>query len=190
MSGYTHVCGNCGAQMEVHSRYAGRTLKCTSCRTEFVAEMPEGDFESEAAVPVRSEPTPEKSPKRFLPLLLLLIPLVGFVSWLTRDDGPPETVFRDQRAVGEVASLDTGNSRPVMVALDQESVGALVDMRTGAIQLGVSSLMTQQDRYLELEEGTKVRVLAYANEDREAQVRIMDGPWADKTVWVPKRWLR
>ena len=33
-------------------------------------------------------------------------------------------------------------------------------------------------------------VLAYANEDREAKVRIIDGPWADKTVWVPKRWLR
>ncbi len=190
MSGYTHSCGQCGAQMEVHSRYAGRTLKCTTCRTEFIAEMPEGDF---ATAPTRPEPSigsDRKSPRRFLPLLLLLIPLVGFVSWLTRDDGSPETAFREQHAVGEVASLDTGTDRPVLVALDQEAVGALVDMRTGSIQLGVSSLMTKDERYLECEAGTKARILIFANEDREARVELLDGPWKGEKVWVPRRWLR
>jgi hypothetical protein len=50
--------------------------------------------------------------------------------------------------------------------------------------------MTNQDKYLELEAGTKVRVLAYANEDREAKVRILDGPSANQDVWLPRRWLR
>ncbi len=190
MSGYTHTCGNCGAQMEVHSRYVGRTLKCTSCRTEFIVEMPEGDFAPEPSAPEPSIRVAEKSPRRFLPLLLLLIPLVGFVSWLTRDDGPPETAFREQRAVGEVATLDTGTTRPVLVALDQEAVGALVDMRTGSIQLGVSSLMTKDESYLECEAGTRARILIFANEDREARVQLLDGPWKDEKVWVPRRWLR
>jgi hypothetical protein len=120
----------------------------------------------------------------------VLVPILAAVLWLARDDETPQTAFREGHAVGDVAALDTGTTRPVLVALDQESVGALVDMRTGAIQLGVSSLMSNQDRYLELEAGTTVRILAYANEDREARVRILDGPSKDQIVWVPRRWLR
>ena len=191
MSAYVHTCEKCGAQMQVNDRYFGRTLKCTTCRTEFVAESPEGDSSEPAPVPVRPAPATEKSAKRFLPLLLLLIPLAGFLAWLGGgEDEAPDSAFRESHAVGDVASLDTGTTRPVLAALDHDSVGALVDMRTGAIQLGVSSLMTNQDKYLELEAGTKVRVLAYANEDREAKVRVMDGPSANRDVWVPRRWLR
>lgn len=191
MSAYVHTCEKCGAQMQVHDRYAGRTLKCTTCRTEFVAGGPDGGADVDTYVPPRSPQAPEKSAKRFLPLLLLLIPLAGFLFWMGGDDeSVPDTAFREGHAVGEIASLDTGTTRPVMVALDHESVAALVDMRTGAIQIGVSSLMTDQDKYLELEAGTKVRVLAYANEDREAKVRILDGPSANQDVWVPRRWLR
>jgi len=190
MPAYFHTCEKCGAQMQVHDRYAGRTLKCTTCRTEFVAGGPEGGADVDTYVPVRSGQVPEKSARRFLPLLLLLIPLAGFLVWMGGDDDTPDTAFREGYAVGEVAAVDTGTTRPVMVALDHESVGALVDMRTGAIQLGVSSLMTNQDKYLELEAGTKVRVLAYANEDREAKVRILDGPSANQDVWLPRRWLR
>jgi hypothetical protein len=190
MSSFVHTCDKCGTQMQVHERYFGRTLKCTKCRTEFVAEMREEDLAAPPPAAVAREPAREKQGKPWLLMLLLLIPVIGFVFWLVRDEGPPETSFRDQHAVGDVAELDTGTTRPVLVALDQESVGALVDMRTGAIQLGVSSLMTNTDRYLEVEAGTKARVLAYANEDREAKVRIVDGPSAGKDVWVPRRWLR
>ncbi len=38
MAGYTHTCSNCGTEMSVHERYLGRTLRCTGCRTEFVAD--------------------------------------------------------------------------------------------------------------------------------------------------------
>lgn len=192
MASFLHTCSSCGAQMQVHERYLGQTLKCTTCRVEFVAEMPaEGlrEVAPTAAAPrsaaIRSEP----DGRRFL-LLLLVVPILGALFWFTRGEEAPQTTFRDGYAVGEVASLDTGTSRPVLVALDQASVGALVDMRTGAIQLGVSSLMTNQDRYLELDAGTRVRVLAYANEDREAKVRVLEGPSTEQVVWVPRRWLR
>ncbi len=191
MSAYVHTCDQCGAQMQVNDRYFGRTLKCTTCRKEFVAESPEGGAEVDTYVPVSSEPLPEKSARRFLPLLLLLIPLAGFLAWMGGgDDDVADSAFREGHAVGDAASVDTGTTRPVLVALDHESVGALVDMRTGAIQLGISSLINNQDKYLELEAGTEVRVLAFANEDREAKVRILDGPSANQDVWVPRRWLR
>jgi hypothetical protein len=191
MASFVHTCDRCGAQMQVHERYIGHMLKCTSCRAEFEAVVPpRGLGPAAPAVPAPRPAAPERSVLRFWPALLLLIPLLGFVAWLNRDEAPPETAFRDQHAVGDVAALDTGTTRPVLVALDREAVAALVDMRTGTIQLGVSALMSNQERYLELEAGTRVRVLAYANEDREAKVRVLDGPAAEQEVWVPRRWLR
>jgi hypothetical protein len=177
--------------MQVNDRYFGRTLKCTTCRKEFVAEGPEDGAEADTFEPPRSAPEKEKSAKRFLPLLLLLIPLAGFLAWMGGgDDGVADSAFREGHAVGDRVSVDTGTTRPVLVALDHESVGALVDMRTGAIQVGITSIMNNQDKYLELEAGTKVLVLAFANEDREAKVRIIEGPSSNQEVWVPRRWLR
>jgi predicted RNA-binding Zn-ribbon protein involved in translation (DUF1610 family) len=37
MASYLHTCSSCGVEMTVHDRYYGRTLRCTGCRTEFVA---------------------------------------------------------------------------------------------------------------------------------------------------------
>jgi predicted RNA-binding Zn-ribbon protein involved in translation (DUF1610 family) len=38
MASYLHTCPSCGVEMTVHDRYYGRTLRCTGCRTEFVAD--------------------------------------------------------------------------------------------------------------------------------------------------------
>ncbi len=192
MPGYIHTCSKCGAHMQVHERYLGRTLKCTSCRTEFLAEMPEGVDLEEAAAPLPAETEAKKSPTRFLPWLLLLIPLVGFVWWLGQDqsEGVAETVFRAPRAVGENATLDTGGGRPVLVALDYDSVGALVDMQQGALEVGVASLMDDNNRFLEMEVGSRIRVLEFADKSRVARVRILAGPWEGRIVWVPARWIR
>lgn len=192
MPGYIHTCEKCGAHMQVHERYLGRTLKCTSCRTEFLAEVPEGVDLEEAAGPLPGEPEARKSPTRFLPWLLLLIPLAVFVWWLGQDqsEGVAKTVFRASRAVGENASLDTGSGRPVLVALDYESVGALVDMQQGALEVGVASLMDDDNRFLELDAGSRIRVIEYADKSRVARVRILAGPWEGRIVWVPARWIR
>ncbi len=191
MASFVHTCDKCGARMQVHERYFGRTLKCTGCRTEFVAEMREEDLAPPpaAAAPARA-PARERKGRPWFLLALLVIPIVGLVMFLNRSEGPPDTAFREQHAVGDVAALDTGTTRPVLVALDRESVAALVDMRTGAVQLGISGLMSNSERYLEVEAGTRARILAYANEDREAKVRLIEGPSADQEVWVPRRWLR
>ena len=191
MPGYIHTCGNCGSHMQIHERYLGRTLKCTSCRTEFEAEMPEGAIPEEPVLPTVDEKS-KPGGKRFLPWLLVLVPVVAVIWWLGQDhsEGVGKTVFRTERGVGFNATLDTGLDRPVLVALDQESVGALVDMQSGAIQVGVTSLMNNDDRFLEIEAGTRIRVLGYANNSREARVRILEGPWDSRIVWVPARWIR
>lgn len=192
MAGYVHVCEQCGSQMQVHERYVGRTLKCTSCRTEFTAEMPpEGAPEPPAAVeaPVVEE---QKRANLWLVAIVLLIPLAGFIWWLGQDqsEGPASAVFGDRKAVGELAALRVAGDQPVLVALDQQSVGALVDMRDGAVQIGVGSLMKDDGRFLTVSPGTRVRVLEYANGDREARIRIVEGEWVSRIVWVPARWVK
>ncbi len=54
MPGYIHTCEKCGSHMQVHERYLGRSLRCTSCRTEFLAMLP-ADAQLAEAVPVEIE---------------------------------------------------------------------------------------------------------------------------------------
>jgi hypothetical protein len=76
-----------------------------------------------------------------------------------------------------------------MVAFDHESVGALQTLGQGNVQINVGALM-DQDRYMELPSGTNIRILEYANKGKEARIRILEGPWQSKVVWVPTRWIR
>ena len=192
MSGYIHTCANCGAHMQVHERYLGRTLKCTSCRTEFEATMPEDAAPEETPLPDLPEEMKKPGASRFLPwLLLLLVPIAALVWFLGQDqsEGPAATVFREERSVGENATVDTGMGRPVLVALDHEAVGALHTMAQSSVKINVGALM-EQDKYLELPAGTSVRVLEYASKGREARIRILEGPWQSRIVWIPSRWIR
>ena len=192
MPGYIHTCGNCGAHMQVHERYLGRTLKCTSCRTEFEAALPEGVVDEEPSLPTPSGGEETSAVRRMLPwLLLLAIPVVALIWFLGQDqsEGPAQGVFREQRAVGENATVDTGAGRPVLVALDHDAVAALQTLGQGSVQINVGSLM-DQDHYIELPAGTPVRVLEYADKGHTARIRILEGPWQSRVVWIPTRWIR
>jgi len=192
MPGYIHTCGKCGAHMQVHERYLGRTLKCTSCRTEFEAVLPEGAIADEPVLPTLENEEAQTGAKRFIPwLLLALIPVVALLWFLGQDqsEGPASAVFREARSVGENATVDTGLGRPVLAALDHEAVAALQTIGQGNVQINVGALM-DQDRYIELPPGTSVRILEYANKGREARIRILEGPWQSKVVWIPTRWIR
>jgi len=56
MASYLHTCATCGAEMTVHDRYYGRRLRCTRCRTEFVADpaAPAGPSAAERVPPAAS----------------------------------------------------------------------------------------------------------------------------------------
>lgn len=190
MPGYIHTCGNCGAHMQVHERYLGRTLKCTSCRTEFEAVLPEGAVIDEPVLQVVDE-QPKPGGGRLFLWLLLLVPVAALIWFLGQDqsEGPAKTIFREHHAVATNAAVDTGSGRPVMVALDHEAVGALLTLGQGSIEINVGSLM-DQDRYLELPAGTGVRILEYADKGRTARIRILEGPWQSRIVWIPTQWIR
>ena len=192
MPGYIHTCGNCGAHMQVHERYLGRTLRCTSCRTEFEAVLPEDAITDEPELPPVDRGEAEPGLRRFIPwLLLLLVPLVGLIWFLGQDqsEGPASAVFRGQPSTGGNATVDSGAGRPVLVALEHEAVGALVTIGQSQVQINVGALM-DQDKYIELPSGTSVRVLEYADNDSTARIRILEGPWQSRIVWVPARWVR
>lgn len=192
MSGYIHTCDKCGAHMQVHERYLGRTLKCTSCRTEFEAVLPEGALTEEPRLPEPEGAPSKPSATRFVPwILLLLIPVIGLAWFLGQDqsEGPAETMFRDQRSVGENATVDAGSGRPVLVALEYEAVAALLTLGQGNVQVNVGALM-DQEKYIELPSNTNVRVLEYADKGRVARIRILEGPWQSRIVWIPTRWIR
>lgn len=178
--------------MQVHERYLGRTLKCTSCRTEFEATLPEGALTEDVPLPEPEGAPSKPSSVRFVPwVLLLLIPVVGLAWFLGQDqtEGPAETIFREQRSVGENATVDAGSGKPVLVALEYEAVGALLTLGQGNIQVNVGALM-DQDKYIELPSSTNVRVLEYADKSRVARIRILEGPWQSRIVWIPSRWIR
>ena len=80
MPGYIHTCGNCGTHMQVHERYLGRTLKCTSCRTEFEAILPAGAVTDEPALPEPEGAPSKPSAARFLPWLVLYAASFGYVA--------------------------------------------------------------------------------------------------------------
>ena len=192
MSGYIHTCGKCGAHMQVHERYLGRTLRCTSCRTEFEAVLPEGAIADEPVLPALDDGEAKPGAKRFIPwLLLALVPVVALIWFLGQDqsEGPAAAVFREQHTVGENATVESGLGRPVLAALDHEAVAALQTIGQGNVQINVGALM-DQDRYIELPPGTNIRILELANKGREARIRILEGPWQSKVVWVPARWIR
>ena len=91
--------------------------------------------------------------------------------------------------MGENATVDTGMDRPVLAALDHESVGALLTIGQGNVNINISALM-DQDKYIELPGGTSVRILEYRDGGRTARIRILDGSWQSRVVWVPSRWIR
>jgi hypothetical protein len=178
--------------MQVHERYLGRTLKCTSCRTEFEATLPEGAVTEDAVLPEVEDVPSKPSATRFLPwLLLLLIPVIGLFWFLGQDqsEGRAETLFRDQVAAGDNANVDAGSGKPVLVALEYEAVAALLTLGQGNVQINVGALM-DQDRYIELPSNTNVRVLDYTDKGRVARIRILEGPWQSRIVWIPTRWIR
>lgn len=190
MPGYIHTCAACGAHMQVHERYLGRSLRCTSCRTEFVAALPAGVAAPAPAPPSAVPGVAEGTrPRRLRRLALLVLPVAALLWWLGQEPrgGVGESLFRPQRAAGEIGSLGTDSPGPVVVAFDQPDVAALVAAGE-APDPALLRLFLDAGHGLEVAANTRVRVLERAG--RSSRVRILDGPWESRIVWVPSSWVR
>ncbi len=191
MPGYIHTCEKCGSHMQVHERYLGRNLRCTSCRVEFLAMLPaDAEVVEPAPIEVESE-GPRRSWTRHLRWLWVLVPLILLVWWLGQDQSGKfgGTMLNSSRTTGDVGVLENDSGGRVFVALDPDSATVLVKVGDTAEDEELAFLI-EQGRAVEMERGTSVRVLGSASRGRVVQVRVLSGPWESRKVWLPARWVR
>ena len=185
MPSFVHVCTKCGTALTVHERYVGRTLRCTSCGEAFVAEPPEVDGSDEPYV----APSGTKV-DRTGPVVLVLTAigiLVAILIWLglPKSASPLGSLFKRQLFTGQIVEVRSGG--PWFAAIDREVASQLV--RAGSDRSTVEQFASD-GRCLALASGTQLRVIEVRKRDRVVVVRVLDGPWRDRQVWMPRAWVR
>ena len=188
MPGYIHTCASCGAHMQVHERYLGRNLRCTSCRTEFLAALPEGIDVVEAPPTSQASTAPPRGRVRRIAWIALFMVFAMVGLWWLGQEHRGDPLFRPERAAGEIGVLRSEGPGAVVVALDRDSVNRLVKAGDSPSSPDARAVV-EEGHGLEVAAGTQVRILERANRGRESRVRILDGPWASRVVWVPSRWV-
>jgi predicted Zn finger-like uncharacterized protein len=196
---YSHVCTACGAAMQVHARYFGRTLRCTSCRTEFDALPPPAatpqTVSGRLSVELDREPVaPEERVRRrrWLTAAVVLAALFGAALWWLGSDrrhGLAGDLFTVSKARTEIGVLTRGAEPTVTVALDREMLHEMIAALEAGIEEDFERLRSSP-RCIEVAAGTRVRVLERRKRAVEARVRVLEGPWESRIVWVPIDWVR
>jgi hypothetical protein len=187
MAGYTHTCASCEAKLKIHERYVGRVLHCTECGTEFLADPGLADIDD-----IIDDLVPDT--KRSIPWLSILFGLsvvvIGvFFFGQTDPDGLFAGLFKPTRTAGQFAFLGLDGRDRVPAAMDRETVvfviDAVEDNDPGSLQA-----LRAQGKIIEVASGTKIKVIEIVKRDRMARVRILDGVWTGRVLWVPAVALR
>jgi hypothetical protein len=192
MPGYIHTCENCGAHMQVHERYLGRNLRCTSCRAEFLAAIPDDVEIVEPPPEIADEDLPQREKRRWKPWLLLLLPVAVLVWWLGQDlsGSAAGGLFKGGRTMGSIAVLSRGSDAPVYVAFDEDGAAKLAQYHERGRIEDVYRDLAAEGGCFEIAPGTSVRVLAGPSGGAVVRVRIVSGPWESRIGWAPRAWLR
>jgi len=185
MPSFVHVCASCGTALTVHERYFGRTLRCTSCGATFVADPPEVDGPDGPPVP-----EPGVKADRTGPIVLALTAvavLVAILIWLglPKSASPFGSLFKRQLFTGQIIEVRSGG--PWFAAIDREAATQLVEAGSDRSRVGA---FASDGRCLALASGTSLRVIEVRKRDRVVVVRVLDGPWRDRQVWMPRAWVR
>jgi hypothetical protein len=187
MQGYTHTCAACDAKLKIHERYVDRVLHCTECGTEFLADPTLADIDD-----IIEDLIPEE--KRSIPWLPILfgvsVVIIGvFIFGQTDPDGFFAKLFRPTRTAGHLAFLGLEGRDRIPAGMDRETVvfvvDAIEDQDPGSLQA-----LKAQGRIIEVADGTKVKVIEILRQDRMARVRILEGEWTGRVLWVPVMALR
>lgn len=178
MASYIHECVSCGAELTVHERYFGRTLRCTGCGTTFEASPPVEPESERAATPIADPDDRIVVPLRAVAGAVVVVVLVGvFLWWLSTGPIPPPI------ETGRIAVVGGQDECPA--ALDSASAAALGrSLRDGAPAANDKAAAVSS-----LRPGTRIQVLQDPDRHGMVAVRVLTGPWASRKVWVPARRL-
>jgi len=189
----------CGSTMQVHARYFGRTLRCTSCRTEFEAVPPPAGGVQTVSDRLSMEldrapiaPQERARRRRWLAVVVVLATLVGVVLWWLgsdRREGFASELFTVTKSRTELGVLHRGDHPSVTAALDREALEEMIAALQAGDEAGLERLRSSP-RCIEIAAGTRVRVLERRKRSVEARVRVLEGPWESRIVWVPIDWVR
>ena len=183
MQGYTHTCAACDAKLKIHERYVGRALHCPTCGTEFLADPTLADIDDiiDELVPDRKRSIP------WLPIIAGFTLLVVAFLWLGTADqsGPFSKFFKPERKPGQFAVLAIAGRDRVPAAMDRETVVFLVAAIEDADPGSVEALSVQ-GKIIDVTSGTRIKVIERVRSDRSARVRILEGVWTGRVVWVPE----
>jgi len=195
---YTHVCRACGATLPVHERYYGRTLRCTSCGTEFEADPFGGQVLVDDSLP--ADRLAERAGGglrrgaglwRWIAVAAVVLALAAAVVWWLGGDrrsGFGNQAFRAKKARTDLGVLRNGSEPSVTAALDRETVDEIIDALSDGNPAALDRLRGSS-RCIELSAGTSVRVLERRKRGVATRVRVLDGPWSSRIVWVPVQWV-
>ncbi len=187
MQGYTHTCAACDAKLKIHERYVGRALHCPTCGTEFLADPTLADIDDiiDELVPERKRSIP------WLPIILGVTLMVVVMLWLGQSNhgGFFSEIFRANRLAGHFGVLAIEGRDRIPAAMDHETVVFVVDALEDP-DPGSLEALHAQGRLIEVVSGTKIKVIERVHGERSARVRILEGPWTGRVVWVPEMALR
>jgi len=181
VAGYTHTCASCEARLKIHERYVGRTLHCPHCKTEFLADPTLADVDD------LIEDLAPKEEKRFPWLTILALTFLAVVVVIlgqARHTGFLAELFKPTRNPGQFAKLSLEDRKPVPAAMDHETVdfivAALEDSDVGSIQA-----LRAQGKIVDLTPGLKVKLIEQNRSNGSARVRVLEGEWTGRVLWVP-----
>jgi hypothetical protein len=188
MPGYTHTCASCDAKLKIHERYVGRTLHCTRCGTEFLADPTLADVDD---IIDDLLPAKERRPFPWIWVLAAAAVLIVAGLWVVQAHraGYFAELFKPTRSAGQVAVLAMDDHGSVPAAMDRDTV-VLIAAALEADDPGSLDAIRAKQRLLEVASGTKATVIEIQRSDRIARVRILTGPWASRVLWVPSVALR
>jgi hypothetical protein len=185
-TGHTQSCPSCEEKLRIHERYVGRTLHCPHCGTEFLADPTLTDIDD-----LMEEMAPDQ-PKRFpLKALLVVVVIAALLAVVGQSShsGFLAKVFKPTRSQGAFAVVSFDDGRPVPAAMDRETivmvVDAVEDRDPGSLQA-----LRFQGLTVDVSPGTRVKLIERVRRDRAARVRVVEGEWTGRVLWVPTAALR
>jgi hypothetical protein len=167
--------------MKIHERYVGRVLHCPHCGLEFLADPTLADVDD-----LMEDLVPDD--KRGFPWLVVVAVVVLAVAVVilgqARHSGLLADLFKPTRNPGQFANLLLEDRKPIPAAMDRETaefvVAALEDADPGSLQA-----LRVQGKIIDLAPATQVKLIERNRRNGSARVRVLEGQWTGRVLWVP-----